>query len=140
MNAIANLKYPYGDPACDCGGAQVSAHCRHVATVVTVHGHVDAKNVERVSEYARRFILGDNPIILDLSDAEPISDATLKFLNAVAEDCRAAGVEWTLVASADALRKSGLPGANTVCEALKDYDDEITLRRQLMLPLILKTA
>ena len=50
----------------DCSGAAVRAQCRHLATVVTITGAVDATNVDQVSEYkegSRLLILG--PLVRD---------------------------------------------------------------------------
>ncbi len=35
--------------AFDCGRAQLRWHFRHLATVVTIHGEIDAVNVDRSS-------------------------------------------------------------------------------------------
>src|ERR1700739_4966752 len=85
--------YPF-----ECGGAQIRAHCRHLATVVTIRGEIDAVNVDRVSKYIRRFIIGTNPVVLDVSHVSGITAAGLSLLHGLDEDCRTAGVEWTLVA------------------------------------------
>jgi anti-anti-sigma factor len=134
-------------PIFDCSGAQIRAHSRHLATVVTIQGEIDAVNVDRVSEYTRRFVLADTPLVLDLSGVNSFAAAAISLLYLVDEDCRVAGVEWTVVAS------------NAVTERLRDYDDEavfaiagsvhealhhfadvIATRRQLLLPLVRKTA
>ena len=82
----------------DCGGAEVRAHCRHLATVVTIRGVIDAANVDWVGAYILRFILGSNPVVLDLSDVSHFAAVSISLLHGFDEDCRAAGVEWTLVA------------------------------------------
>jgi anti-anti-sigma factor len=129
----------------DCCGAQVRAHYRHLATVVTIRGDIDAVNVDRVSEYVRRFILGQNPMVLDMSGVSHISPAGVALLNVVDEACYAAGVGWTLVGSPAVIELLGgdgaaFPIARTVHEALRNVADAIVSRRQLVLPLIKKTA
>jgi anti-anti-sigma factor len=135
----------------DCSGAQIRAHCRHLATVVSIRGEIDAVNVDRVSEYIRRFILGANPVVLDISDVSQFAAAGISLLYMFDEDCRAAGVEWTLVASPAVIELLGdgcdadenramFPTTRSVHEALRNLADAIVSRRQLVLPLIRKTA
>jgi len=59
--------FRYGNPAFDCDGAQIHAHCRQLATVVGVSGAIHPDNLDRLTAYASRFILGDKPFVLDLS-------------------------------------------------------------------------
>ncbi len=139
----------------DCGGAQIRAHCRHLATVVTIRGEIGSVNVDRVSEYIRRFILGKNPVVLDLSNVSHFAAAGISLLRKLDEDCCAAGAEWTLVASpavtevlGDGCGEDGsqdengavFPITRSVHEALRNLADAIVSRRQLVLPLIRKTA
>jgi len=136
--------------AFDCCGAQVRAHYRHLATVVTIRGEIDAVNVDRVSAYIRPFILGQNPVVLDMSGVSHFSPAGISLLNVVDEDCYAAGVGWTLVASPTVIELLGdgggqddgaaFPITRSVHEALRNLADAIVSRRQLVLPLIKKTA
>ena len=137
------------DCAFDCCGAQVRAHYRHLATVVTIRGEIDAVNVDRVSDYIRPFILGQNPVVLDMSGVSHFSPAGVSLLNVVDEDCYAAGVGWTLVASPAVIELLGdggqddgaaFPITRSVHEALRNLADAIVSRRQLVLPLIKKTA
>ena len=115
--------------------------------MVTIRGEIDAANVDRVGEYIRRFILESNPVVLDLSDVSYFAAAGIWLLHRLDEDCRAAGVEWTLVASPAILgllggdRDEGMfPITLSVHEALRNLADAIVSRRQLVLPLIRKTA
>jgi anti-anti-sigma regulatory factor len=135
----------YRQPMFDCGGAVVSAHCRHLATVVTVQGDVNAGNVDRVSEYTRRYVLADAPLVLDLTSVNSFVGANVSLLHRVDRDCRAAGMQWALVASQVVAEQLGedeatLPVANSVHEALRHFADVIGRRRQLLLPLIKKSA
>jgi anti-anti-sigma factor len=142
----ANVATRPGNGAVDCGGAYVRAHCRHLATVVSIRGDIDAVNVDRVSEYIRRFIHGGNPIVLDLSGVDLFAMAGISLLHLVDEECRAAGVEWTLVASPAVIELLGdgcedmFPFTRAVHEALSDLAEAIVSRRQLVLPLIKRTA
>ncbi len=52
----------YGNPAFECGGAQVRTVCRQLATVVTVQGVVDDSNIEKVTALALRFIIAEKPL------------------------------------------------------------------------------
>ena len=147
LMTIANVATRRGYGTFDCGGAQVRAHCRHLATVVTVRGEIDAVNVDRVSEYIRRFIPESNPVVLDLSDVSHFAAAGIWLLHRLDEDCRAAGVEWTLVATpaiiamlGDGFGQETFPITLSVHEALRNLADAIVSRRQLVLPLIRKTA
>jgi len=135
----------------DCSGAQIRAHCRHMATVVSIRGEIDTVNVDRVSEYIRRFILGKNPVVLDMSDASQFAPAAVALLRMFDESCRAAEVEWTLVASTAVIELLGdscdegdaeamFPITRSVHEALHNLAEAIVSRRRLVLPLIRKTA
>lgn len=129
----------------DCSGAQIRAHCRHLATVVTVRGEIDAVNVDRVSDYIRHFILGTNPVVLDMSDVSRFTPAGVSLLHMFNENCCTAGVEWTLVASPAVIELQGIgeamfPTTRSVHEAFRNLADAIVSRRQLVLPLIKKTA
>jgi len=141
---IANVTTRQGNGSVDCGGAQIRAHCRHLATVLTVRGEIDAFNVDRVSEHIRRSIVGNHPVVLDMSDVSQFATAGISLLYSLDEDCHAAGVEWTLVASPAVFEYLGdgpvFPIARSVHEALRNLADAIVRRRQLVLPLIKKSA
>lgn len=145
--ATAYLTPRYGKPTFDCGGAQVRAQCRHLATVVTINGAVDAMNVDRVSEYSRHFVLPDKPLVLDLSGVDCLAAQGVRVLYRIDDACRAAGVEWALVASPAVTRalsitsdESVFPIVDSVREALHCFADVISARRRLLLPLLTKTA
>ena len=131
-----------GNCTFDCGGAQIRAHCRHLATVVTIRGEIDAVNVDWVSKYIRRFIVGTNPVVIDMSDLHQFAVAGISLLYVIDEDCRTAGVEWTLVASPAVIEllNDVFPIAGSVHAALRNLADAIVSRRQLVLPLIRTTA
>ena len=134
----------YGNPTFDCAGAEIRAHCRQLATVVTIKGTIDDGNVERVSRYARRFILSEKPFVLDVSDVASFTREAVSLLFAVDDACTAAGVDWSLVSSRpveQALLEGGVEftAAGSVPQALNHFADAMIARRQL-LPLLTKTA
>jgi anti-anti-sigma regulatory factor len=131
----------------DCNGAAVRAQCRHLATVVTITGAIDANNVDQVIDYAQRFNLPDNPFVLDLSGLDTFSAQAVRLLYAVDDACTAAGLEWALIPSqAVSLtllvthEDVSFPTATTVHEALQYFADATSARRRLLLPLFNKTA
>lgn len=145
--APSHLTPRYGNPTFDCGGAQVRAQCRHLATVVTISGAIDAMNVDRVTEYSRHFVLPDKPIVLDLSEVDCLAAQGIRFLYRIDDACRAAGVEWALVAGPAVARvlsvaadESMFPIVDSVRDALHCFADVISARRRLMLSLLTKTA
>jgi anti-anti-sigma factor len=153
--SASNVTTRRGNGTFDCGGAQIRAHCRHLATVVTIRGEIDAVNVDRVSEYIRRFIFGKNPVVLDMSDVSHFAGAGISLLYSLDEACCAAGVEWTLVPSPAVIELLGdgcdedgaqdengamFPMTRSVHEALRNLADAIVSRRQLVLPLVRKMA
>lgn len=130
-----------------CAGAQIRVHYRRLAIVVGVRGKIDAANVERVSEYARHFVRLESPLVLDLSGVNSFAEDAISLLYAFDEDCRVAGAEWTLVAGptvAERLRDHDgevtSPNARSVDGALRKFADVTARRRQLLLPLIKKSA
>ncbi|OBJ83935.1 sulfate transporter [Mycobacterium gordonae] len=135
--------------AIDLSGAQIRAHCRHLATVVTIRGEIDAVNVDQVGEHVRRFVLRDNPVVLDLSAVTHFSSAGVGLFCVLDEECRAAGVEWMIVANpvVNALlgdssdpAETLFPVTRSVHEALRYLAEGINWRRQLVLPLVKKSA
>lgn len=137
----------YGKPTFECCGAKIRAHCHHLAMVVTIHGEIDAANVDRISEYIRQCTLVKNPLVLDLSAVNSFAPVGISFLYILDDECRTAGVEWTLVPSPaviEVLRdyddETMFPMTRSVHEALRNLADAIVRRRQLVLPLIKKSA
>jgi anti-anti-sigma regulatory factor len=138
--------FRYGNPAFDCDGAQLHAHCRQLATVVGVSGAIHPGNLDRLTEYASRFILGDKPFVLDLSGVRSLRGDCGALLDAVDERCAAAGVEWALVACDELVDALGLMDddpvtiARSLPVALNHFADEIGARRRLLLPMLGRTA
>jgi anti-anti-sigma regulatory factor len=132
--------------AFDCGGAQVRAYSRHLATVVTIRGEIDVINVDRVKGYVRRFVVGNNPAVLDLSEMDNFAPVGIGFLCMLDDEWRSAGVEWMLVASPAVIEALGdearamFPIRRSVHEALHTVAEAIGRRRQMVLSLIGKSA
>lgn len=130
----------------NCGGAQIRAHCRHLAMVVTITGDVDAVNVDRVGQYLTRLLLVEKPIVLDLSDVDSFAAQAISLLYRLDEACDEAGLEWALVANRAVMGLLGIgideamfPIANSVPQALRHFADAIHTRRRL-LPLLTTTS
>jgi anti-anti-sigma factor len=122
-----------------CDGAWIRAHRRQLATVVTIRGEIDALNADRVAGYIHRFVLGEDRVVLDMSGVSQFAGAGISLLQTFDEDCRAEGVQWTLVASpavTESLGDSGFSDDHSVPEALHDLADAIARRRRLALPLV----
>jgi anti-anti-sigma factor len=145
VNASTVIRY--GNPVIECGSAQIRALSRQLATVVTVSGTIGPANVERITAFARRFILGDKPFVLDLSGIESITAQAATLLTTVAADCERAGVEWAVVDS-EAVEvfldctglASEVPVADSVPDALEYFGEVTTRRRTMLLPLLTRTA
>jgi anti-anti-sigma regulatory factor len=128
----------YGNPAFECGGAQVRTVCRQLATVVTVQGEVDDTNIERITALAVRSVIAEKAFVLDLSGVDCFSAHELSLLSAVDEHCFRSDVEWLLVASEPVLHETcglNFPVADSVPDALHHFADSIDERRH-MLPLL----
>jgi anti-anti-sigma factor len=145
--SAAGVMPGYGNPTFNCGGAQIRAQSRHLATVVTISGEIDAINIERVSKYTRRFILVEKPIALDLSGVDSMGAQAISLLSELDEACRTAGVEWALIASyavIQALRVGNeedvFPTVDSIPEALHHFADVSLRRRRMLLSLLTKTA
>jgi anti-anti-sigma factor len=143
--AIANIGSRQDNSVFECGGAQIRAHQRQLATVVHIRGEIDAVNVGRIIDYIRRFTLGENPVVLDVADVSQFAEAGISLLHAFDADCRTAGVDWTLVASSaitttldDSGDDTAFPIMRSVHEALRDRAEAIVMRRRLALPLVRK--
>lgn len=129
------------------GDAQIRAHSRHLATVVTIRGRIDSTNVDQLSEQARRFVLAKEPVVLDLSGVTSFAAAGIWLLCVIDGDCRAAGVEWTLIEGpavsellSDFDEDAKFPTAPSVDQALHALAVGNDQRRQLLLPLFQKSA
>ena len=136
----------YGNPAFECDGAQIRACSRQLATVVTVTGDLDDANLDKVSQYAKRFVLREKPVVLDLSGVSSATPHIISLLSDLDDACCAAGVEWSLIASQPVSRavrsfddRVELPTVESVADALHNFADAMMERRRL-LPLLTKSA
>lgn len=128
----------YGNPAFDCGEAQVHSVCRQLATVVTVQGVIDETNIERVAALALRFVIAEKAFVLDLSGVTSFTARELSLLSAVDERCFCNDVEWSLIGSEPVLHEAAglnFPVADSVPDALHHFADSIDERRH-MFPLL----
>ncbi|MFV1366223.1 anti-anti-sigma factor [Mycolicibacterium elephantis] len=135
----------YGNPTFDCAGAQIHAVCRQLATVVTIDGVIDDDNIERVTAFAKRFVLAEKAFLLDLSGVTSFTPQCVSLLYALDDSCYDAEVDWSMVTSTavqDALGgvAAGFPVAASVHEALHQFAAGIDERRRLLPLLTKKTA
>ncbi|PXW99900.1 STAS domain-containing protein [Mycolicibacterium moriokaense] len=136
----------YANTPFDCDGAQIRACSRQLATVVTVIGVLDDANLDRVSQYAKRFVLREKPVVLDLGGVSSATPHIISLLSEMDDACSAAGVDWSLIASQPVTRavrafddRLELPTVATVADALNQFADAMMERRRL-LPLLTKSA
>jgi len=134
----------YSDSA--LGGALVRAYSRRLATVVSVSGAVDGRNADQVSARVTRHILDDD-FILDLGGLDSVSSQCRDVVDTVQTVCRAAGVEWVLVAGDEVVVGLGLDADDVTCavaqsvrEALGFFADVSGARRRVLLPLLDRIA
>ena len=137
----------YGNPAVDHKGAHMWAFRRHGVTVVAVRGRIDAANIDRVTDYATRFVAVDSRLVLDLSEVSGFTPRALGLIDAVDERCALVGVDWALVPGEAVMRRlrtradaAGLPIIDSVAEAEHQFDEAIMRRRRFLLPLLRRTA
>jgi anti-anti-sigma regulatory factor len=140
----AKSTFRYGNPTVDCGGAQLRAQCRHLATVVSITGDVTDANVDALIDRVRHYILTEKPVVLDLGDVRSFATDGIALFEAVDAMCDEAAVEWSVVPSqpvARVLRLRGevIPTAESVPAALHHFSDVMSERRQL-LPILGKSA
>ena len=136
----------YTNTPFDCDGVQIRACSRQLATVVTVTGDLHDANLDRVSQYSKRYVLREKPVVLDLGGVSSATPHIVSLLCDMDDACSAAGVEWSLIASPPVIRavrvfddRLELPTVATVADALNQFADAITERRRL-LPLLTKSA
>ena len=136
----------YRNTPYDCDGAQVRACSRQLATVVTVTGDLDDENIDKVSQYAKRFVLREKPVVLDLGGVSSATPHIVSLLCEIDDACSSAGVDWSLIASQPVTRavrifddRVELPTVATVADALNQFADAMMERRRL-LPLLTKSA
>jgi anti-anti-sigma regulatory factor len=138
--------FRYGNSAQDGDGALVRAYSRQLATVVSVSGVVDGRNFLQVVARVERHVL-DEDFILDLGGLDSVSAESRELVGAVERACRAAGVEWVLVAADEVVDRLDLDVDDVSCavarsvrEALRFFAEVSGARRRVLLPLLGETA
>jgi anti-anti-sigma regulatory factor len=137
----------YGNPAIDCDGAQIRAQSRQVANVVTVSGAIGMANLERVTALVRRFVLTEKSFVIDLSGVTAITAQATSMLAAVSADCERAGADWAVIESdavagflACTTQSVDVPVAESVADALQYFAEGTARRRNMLLPLLTRSA
>ena len=54
-------------------------------------GELDHTNIDRVTQYATRYVLCEKPFVLDLGDVDAFADSSITLLYAVDDACYDAG-------------------------------------------------
>ncbi|KUI16306.1 anti-anti-sigma factor [Mycobacterium lehmannii] len=135
----------YGNPSFECAGAQLHAVCRQLATVVTIDGIIDETNIERITAFARRFVLAEKPFVLNLSGVSSCARQVVSLMYDIDECCFDTDVEWTVIPSNAVERvlcASGVsvPVADSVPDALAQFASDLNQRRRPLPLLTQKTA
>jgi anti-anti-sigma factor len=146
MTAVHRLITDDGDLRCradhhltiDHDGVDMRAQLRHLATVLTISGDVDARNVDRVSAYAARLVPVGNALLLDLSGVGFFAAQSISVLVAVGDASGNAELPWALVTSHAVdrvLRISEddniLPVASSVPDGMRYFADLARVRQQV---------
>jgi len=114
----------YGNPAFECDGAQIRACSRQLATVVTVTGDLNDANLDRVSQYTKRFVLREKPVVLDLSGVSSATPHIISLLSDVDDACFAVAAA-EVVAAARGHGPEGLP--DEIVDWLDDSASSVTV-------------
>jgi anti-anti-sigma factor len=147
MTVAHRLTIPAGDPSSrvdnltiDRDGVDMRAQCRHLATVLTITGDIDARNIDRVSVYATRLVAAGSALLLDLSGVGFFAAQGISVLIAVDDACRRVELPWALVTShaVDRMlrlseRDEILPAASSVADAMQYFVLLARMRRQVPL-------
>jgi anti-anti-sigma factor len=122
----------------DRGGVYMRAQLRHLATILTISGYIDATNIDRVSSYATRLVPVGNALLLDLSGVTFFAAQGISVLVTVDDACDKADSPWALVtnhAIDRVLRISEhddiLPVASSVPDGMQYFADLARVRRQV---------
>ena len=110
------------------------------ATVVTVSGELDASNIHRLTDCARRFTSGGSPFILDLSKLDFLAAQGIRVLFTLDDECQQSQVKWALVPGRPVERllricdtDGRLPTAGTIDQALQRFSTHGRGRQLLQL-------
>jgi anti-anti-sigma factor len=127
-------------PAIERGGVDLRAQSRHLATVLTISGDVDASNAARVSAYATALVPVGNALILDLRGVAFFAAQSMSVLIAVDDACHSARLPWALVASRAVGQVLGIsqdddifPMASSVPDAMQYFVHLTRVRRRVPL-------
>lgn len=127
-------------PRTDHDRVHMRAHLRHLATVLTISGNIDASNTDRVSAYAARLIPVGNALLLDLSGVDFMAAQSVSVLATVGNASDDAGLPWALITSHAVdrvLRLSEhddiLPVASSVPDGMRYFADLSRVRQQVSL-------
>jgi anti-anti-sigma factor len=122
----------------DRGRVDMRAQLRHLATILTISGDIDATNIDRVSAYATRLVPVGNALLLDLSGVAFSAAQSISVLVAVGDACDKAESPWALVTSHAVdrvLRISGhddiLPVVSSVPDGMQYFADLARVRQQV---------
>lgn len=112
--------------ATDHCGMSLRTHFQPGATIVQVHGAVEAANAARLSDYVDDLASTARPLILDLRLVDLFTAEGYRTLIGLADKCRRTGARWALVPSdaVDRLLQTAngdhrLPVATSVADALQ---------------------
>jgi anti-anti-sigma factor len=141
--ATADGDLPYRDDrplTIERDGVDVRAQSRHLATVLTISGDIDARNAARLRAYATALVPVGNALLLDLSGVAFFAAQSISVLIAVDDACHTAELPWALVTSHAVdrvLRISQdddmLPVASSVPDAMQYFVHITRVRRQVPL-------
>jgi anti-anti-sigma factor len=79
--------------------AQFTARWSASATVIAVHGELDAANADQLADYAQRSVRRSGRVILDLRGLEFIGTAGFSALHRINVACSAAQISWAMAPS-----------------------------------------
>jgi anti-anti-sigma factor len=141
--ATADGDFPCRDdnpPTIERDRVDVRAQSRHLATVLTISGDVDASNTDRVSTYATALVPVGSALLLDMSGVAFFAAQSISVLIAVDDACHSAELPWALVTSHAVdrvLRISQdddiLPVASSVPDAIQYFVHLTRMRRDVPL-------
>lgn len=121
-------------------GVEVRAQCRHLATVLTITGDIDARTIDRLSTYATRLVPVGNALLLNMSGVSFLAEQGISILIAVDDACGSAELPWAVVTSHAVDRVLRIshgddifPTASSVPDAMQYFLDLARGRRHTVL-------
>jgi anti-anti-sigma factor len=109
-------------------GVCLSTRWQGNATVIAVTGELDTCNLHHLSDYTRRHLTGQRPVVLDLSGLDFLAAQGIRILFEIDEQCGRYGLDWALVSGRPVNRllricdRNGrLPAAASIDEALQRF-------------------